>query len=222
MKCQKCNLNEATIHFTKIIMGQKQEFHFCEHCIKDNANYPSSTAPYNYLPVTKNYAFYYPSTFDTGSLDFDVTGFITGLFSNMLNDLNAGSNFQNPVRTVCVSCGITFDEFLKNGKLGCTKCYDIFHDKLVDALKKIHGNVVHTGKFPAKLGSKIKVERKIKLLQDELTDAIKKEDYEKAAIIRDKIKLLNESKIAENSIDEINNDDHDDEYDANEKDEDLK
>ena len=30
MKCQKCNKNEATTHYTQIINGKKTEYYLCE------------------------------------------------------------------------------------------------------------------------------------------------------------------------------------------------
>ncbi len=36
MKCQICNKNNATIHFTKIINGHVEERHLCESCAKEN------------------------------------------------------------------------------------------------------------------------------------------------------------------------------------------
>ena len=32
MVCQECNQRPATLHFTKIVNGEKEEFHLCEKC----------------------------------------------------------------------------------------------------------------------------------------------------------------------------------------------
>lgn len=34
MKCEKCRINEATIHLTEIIKNIKSEFHLCEKCAR--------------------------------------------------------------------------------------------------------------------------------------------------------------------------------------------
>ena len=35
MICQECNQRPATLHFTKIINGEKEQFHFCEKCAQE-------------------------------------------------------------------------------------------------------------------------------------------------------------------------------------------
>lgn len=35
MICQECNKRPATLHFTKIINGEKEQFHFCEQCAQE-------------------------------------------------------------------------------------------------------------------------------------------------------------------------------------------
>ena len=35
MICQECNQRPATLHFTKIINGEKTEVHLCEKCAQE-------------------------------------------------------------------------------------------------------------------------------------------------------------------------------------------
>lgn len=35
MLCQECNKRPATLHFTKIVNGEKTEFHICESCARE-------------------------------------------------------------------------------------------------------------------------------------------------------------------------------------------
>src|SRR5690606_40848263 len=37
MICQECNQRPATLHFTKIINGEKTEVHVCEHCAHEKS-----------------------------------------------------------------------------------------------------------------------------------------------------------------------------------------
>ncbi len=48
----------------------------------------------------------------------------------------------------CVSCGMSYDEFKKIGRLGCTQCYDAFRESITPLLKRIHSAGTHTGKHP--------------------------------------------------------------------------
>ena len=39
MICEECHEREASLHFTKIINGEKTEFHICEHCAKEKGEF---------------------------------------------------------------------------------------------------------------------------------------------------------------------------------------
>ncbi|MCD4782044.1 MAG: UvrB/UvrC motif-containing protein [Candidatus Omnitrophica bacterium] len=91
----------------------------------------------------------------------------------------------------CHHCGMTYDEFRKLGRLGCSECYETFKDNLSSLLKKIHGANNHLGKAPCKLTAQAR--KKIDSLQDfktQLLKAIQLENFEKAAELRDKIREL--------------------------------
>ena len=49
---------------------------------------------------------------------------------------------------VCSNCGFEFEEFYETGRLGCIKCYDIFHAHLRPLVYKIHGCIRHNGSRP--------------------------------------------------------------------------
>lgn len=91
----------------------------------------------------------------------------------------------------CNSCGLSYEEFKKRGRLGCKNCYESFKDQLYPLLRKIHGSIHHRGKLPrVKVEKKIPLEEKIKNLKVFLERAIRIEEYEEAARIRDEIKEL--------------------------------
>ena len=91
---------------------------------------------------------------------------------------------------VCDKCGMSYEEFKKVGKLGCENCYQVYGDKLMPILKRLHGNLQYHGKLPEKVIETVKVSKEIDTLKDELNKAVKSEEYEMAAEIRDKIKAL--------------------------------
>ena len=92
--------------------------------------------------------------------------------------------------TSCPSCSATFNEISRAGKVGCAKCYDIFRDRLAPSLQRIHGHTSHAGKLPSSAGDKAKQRRHLDELKKNLADAIEKQEYESAALIRDEIKTL--------------------------------
>lgn len=94
---------------------------------------------------------------------------------------------------ICPNCGLTFTEFKKKGRLGCSQCYQVFHDEIVKIISKIHGANSHTGKNPKK-GDKPQNQRiQMMKLREDLKRALEKEEYERAAEIRDRIKKLVEN-----------------------------
>lgn len=113
-----------------------------------------------------------------------------------LADLLAGlADFGQQVKNVekvkaqCPNCGMTYEDFRKFGRLGCSECYNAFREQLNVLLKKIHGSNQHLGKAPIKLPQVVK--KKIDQLQElkkSLQQAIEGEDFEKAAQLRDKIR----------------------------------
>ena len=95
------------------------------------------------------------------------------------------------VKVKCPNCGLTYEEFRKFGRLGCSECYLSFSDQLGTLLKKIHGSNRHLGKSPMKMPTDTAVVKEktdvLQDLKDQLQEAIRGENFEKAAALRDKI-----------------------------------
>ena len=85
---------------------------------------------------------------------------------------------------------MTEREIRAAGKVGCPECYEAFADFLAPTLRRLHGGAVHRGRKPAKLTEKSKAENEISRLEGELKDCLQREDYEKAAVLRDTIREL--------------------------------
>jgi len=99
---------------------------------------------------------------------------------------------------VCPNCGISLKEISKEGRLGCSMCYDWFKDELTAAIHHAQGGASHhVGKVPVKRKKELSDKQKenelqleILGLEIEMDTAVLKEDYESAASFRDKIKEL--------------------------------
>lgn len=167
MKCQKCNKKEATTHYTQIINGKKTEYYLCEDCAGASKEI---------------------SAFGAGFED-DFNNFFSGFFGNGFPD-----HRENPSLTsdICDVCKMSFGEFLKTGKLGCSNCYNAFSSRLLRPLKQIHGRAEHTGKIPSRMGGELKLCREIEKLEAKMKEAIETQDFEQAAKLRDEIKELKE------------------------------
>ena len=115
-----------------------------------------------------------------------------------LSDLLAGmADFQKPsteeevVVSKCPSCGLTYADFKKIGRLGCGECYNVFRKYLAPLLKRIHGSNQHDGKSPLKIKTTSRVYKKkgdLQELKKQLQQAIEREAFEEAARLRDMIK----------------------------------
>jgi protein arginine kinase activator len=88
----------------------------------------------------------------------------------------------------CPRCGMARDEFRKTGRLGCPECYKTFMAELTMAIKAMHHSGQHVGKIPAREGTQTRMKSKIARLQKDLEAAVAREDFEKAAKLRDQIK----------------------------------
>lgn len=91
--------------------------------------------------------------------------------------------------TKCSGCGISYQDFKKKGRLGCSQCYEDFKTQLQPLLRKIHGQVRHRGKV-LKEKKEMPLEERLAQLRKYLERAIRIEEYEEAARIRDEIKAI--------------------------------
>lgn len=107
---------------------------------------------------------------------------------DMIPDFFTKSAELSEVR--CPDCGILFSDILKTGRVGCDKCYETFAKRLMPAVNRMHGNKKHAGKVP--LSFETKRGDDLKALKKELEKAIKEENFEQAAILRDRIRAAQE------------------------------
>lgn len=168
MECQECHQRPATLHFTKIVNGKKTETHLCEKCAKEKGD------------------------FHPGSNSFSIHNLLSGLLDfeyPMAESPNTTVHNSNDLQ--CPKCGMTYNQFAQNGKFGCEQCYETFGTRLDPIFKRVHGgNTTHPGKIPKRIGSGIHVRRQVTDLKQQIQQLIQKEEFEKAAEIRDKIRSL--------------------------------
>ena len=90
----------------------------------------------------------------------------------------------------CPSCGKTYYDFQKTGRLGCGECYKAFEPQVSQALQKVQKGTSHTGKIPSKSSGEILKKRQLSDLKKQLAKAVEEENYEQAAKLHKEIKGL--------------------------------
>ncbi len=93
----------------------------------------------------------------------------------------------------CSGCGMTMARFKSEGRLGCAKCYSDLNEELAPIIRSVQGKLQHTGVKP-KTAQKAEKTDKAAELRAQLEEAIKLENYEKAAKLRDTIKKMEKSR----------------------------
>lgn len=127
-----------------------------------------------------------------------------------LADFGKNLEGQEPGELQCSECKLTYNDFKKIGRLGCSSCYGVFSSYLLPLLKRIHGSVTHTGKVPLNVAkvetvkkAEVKTTKLIKIkehldvaeLKNKLQEVIKEEKFEEAATLRDKIRELEKKTV---------------------------
>ncbi|HNX91612.1 MAG TPA: UvrB/UvrC motif-containing protein [Candidatus Omnitrophota bacterium] len=162
MKCEMCHLREATVHLTEVINNKVAKLSLCEECAKQKGEEMQS--------------------------HFGLTDLLSSLMD--FGSVTDERGIQTESTVQCPVCKMTYQDFQKHGKLGCSKCYDAFDKELSALLKKIHGADKHTGKIPFMGKQLVKDQETLQRLKKELQMLVRSEQFEKAVIMRDRIKEL--------------------------------
>ena len=116
------------------------------------------------------------------------------LFSDFFNDFGGFDVFMQPTarqaEKKCPVCGHTYSDFRRTGKIGCSECYKVFRSPITATLRQVQPSITHTGKIPTKSGEELKQKRRYESLKQELSAAVKNEDYEKAAKLHKELKTI--------------------------------
>ncbi len=160
MRCEICQNREATIHLTEIINGVRTETHLCEHCAAEQGIAVKSHIPINEL--------------------------LSGLLSVQPSDEELAGYSADELS--CPHCGFTLEQFREKAVLGCPNDYEVFEKSLLPLIKKAHdGKSHHCGKVPSRVPEDSKKQLRLAQLRRRLDEAVRSEDYELAAKLRDEI-----------------------------------
>lgn len=186
MLCQICKKNPAAVHLQEIKNGKRSVLHLCLECAGKRA-----------LPQ--------------GEL-FDGLN-IADLLKTFEAEINRKSvpEEETPEKQLppCPVCMWRLEDLRKTGFFGCPECYTHFKDLAAERLLELNNATIHTGRIPAcsgdlfytedtgEFGSLAKEQagrealaREIEELQQDIDGSIRREEYELAAQLRDRLQLL--------------------------------
>jgi len=175
MLCQNCNANPATTHIKRFVGDRAEEYHLCPGCARASG------------------------LLGDGGLGLPDFGFqLSDLFSGFLGSSvkQQQPNTLAPVAR-CGMCGASLQEIAKTGRVGCAQCYETFYSQLEPTLQRIHGSLEHAGKTPEdgnpQLRQRREREQNLAQLREQIAQAVKSEEYEEAARLRDEIRRIEEA-----------------------------
>ncbi|MCI8886777.1 MAG: excinuclease ABC subunit B [Hungatella sp.] len=186
MLCERCKIREANIQYTEVINGVRTEHNFCAQCAKE-------------------------MDFGQYSAIFDGEFPLAQLLSGLLGGEIPVQKKDRMKQVTCPTCGTTYEEFVNNSCFGCADCYGVFDLLIHDNIKQLQGNDCHKGKRPryqsatqgedipgeAMAGtedSEATADELIRIWNQKLKEALRMEEYETAAVCRDKLRELKEGK----------------------------
>lgn len=188
MRCEHCDA-EATIHEVIIHAGRKRERHLCEACARKAG---LSSDPHT--PIAQL-----------------ISSFMLGPAQEPAEPSKAPAPAPTPRAVAkCAGCGTTYSSFKETGLLGCPACYDAFAERLGPLIERAHeGACHHVGKFPRRalrdcrslgdrdrveilLGSAREREERLEAIRKALAKAVRDEDYERAAMLRDELNRVSD------------------------------
>lgn len=170
MKCPlsgKLCLKPKDIQVTEIESGEAKVYHLCKECGGDYLTMPQANDVLSSL------------------------GQITSTPNGIEQEFTTKSHTPPPRR--CPKCDSTLEDILRNQKVGCSECFQM-HPELESLVMRCQGalpgeQIEHVGKVPP-VSPDSRLQEQLERLEKKMAAAVKIENYEQAATIRDAIKEL--------------------------------
>lgn len=148
---------------TQIVNGQVTDLVLCADCARKKGLFDPQTLTFSEK--------FFPEEFKK-RVDDIVRELTDGAAS-------AAAAEDRDVLTRCPACGFTLDIFRKTGRLGCPDCYTVFARDLETELPA----AADDGAEPDPAADR-------RELEQQLREAVAREDYETAAVLRDRLRTL--------------------------------
>lgn len=169
MLCGKCKQREATVHIVRMGAKQKVQMDLCPVCAEK----------------------YYGKMKDNMAFSQEGSALLKAI---MANPQQFGIMFSGGADDKrCPVCQTTGKIIRKTGLAGCPECYRVFADEFQPVIDKVQKAGAHCGYVPEGLLTTLEKRNTLQKLQKEITELIEREEYEEAAVIRDRIRAMEEN-----------------------------
>ncbi len=160
MLCDSCKERDAVVHLTRIVDNAVTQLHLCEKCAAAKGVETTLAVPQHPLG--------------------DILQAVQQQTSTTAEDAAA-----------CSFCGATARDFRATGRLGCPHCYDAMEKSLRELLRRLHGSSRHVGqRYDAPATHVASKSDSVHDLRDRLQRAVDSEQFELAAELRDRIRVI--------------------------------
>ena len=160
MVCDNCHERDAVVNLTSIENNAVRQLHLCEQCAAERGVETSINTPQH--PLGKFLQAVQHQTVPASA--------------------DAGK---------CSFCGQSMKDFRETGRMGCAGCYTTFESSMRELLRRVHGGSRHTGHvYRAPREELMEKAGVLGELRERLRRAIEQEQFETAAEIRDRLRVL--------------------------------
>lgn len=162
MLCDVCGERDAVVKVTQVGEQGKTLVQLCERCASERG------------------------VETTVSLSKNPLG-------EFLLDLQKQTSPSSADTARCNFCSATLRDFRATGRLGCAHCYTAFEPSLRDLLRRVHGSSKHLGRrYESPEIAMSEEQTELHELRERLRRAIESEQFELAAELRDRIRVMGE------------------------------
>jgi protein arginine kinase activator len=162
MLCDSCRARDAVVHLPTSENNAVHQLHLCERCAAERGVETTVATPKHPL----------------------------GEFLQAVHQQTAATGTSSDGAR-CTFCNSTMADFRATGRWGCARCYTHFEAGIRELLRRVHGNYRHVGRtYRAPVSETLERSAVLGELKDRLRRAIENEQFELAADLRDRIRVM--------------------------------
>jgi protein arginine kinase activator len=160
MLCDSCRERDAVVNLTTIENNAVHQLHLCEKCAADRGVETTVAKPKHPL----------------------------GEFLQAVHQQAAAPGTE---ALQCSFCNSTMADFRDTGRWGCARCYTNFEAGIRELLRRVQGNHRHVGRsYRPPMSEQLERGAVLGELKERLRRAIEGEQFEVAADLRDRIRVI--------------------------------